>query len=167
MNLSKLFETQKQLDNRIEEGHGLEGNDLLEDKVLALQVELGELANETRCFKFWSKKPPSEKVVVLEEYVDGLHFILSLGNLLNSQLKGIVPGRFFSLSETLNELFACVADLNRGVKKMIEIDVLETYKALFSLFMGLGRQLGFTETEIEQAYYAKNQINHERQANGY
>lgn len=47
--------------------------------MLALLVEIGELANETRCFKYWSNKPASEREVILEEYVDGLHFILSIG----------------------------------------------------------------------------------------
>jgi dimeric dUTPase (all-alpha-NTP-PPase superfamily) len=46
----------------------------------ALLVELGEFANETRCFKFWSLKPASPKeVVILDEYADGMHFFLSLG----------------------------------------------------------------------------------------
>jgi dimeric dUTPase (all-alpha-NTP-PPase superfamily) len=39
---------------------------------------MGELANEVRCFKFWSYKLPSEEKVILEEYVDGIHFITSL-----------------------------------------------------------------------------------------
>ena len=47
--------------------------------MLALLVEIGELANETRSFKFWSVKPASEKKIILEEFVDGIHFILSLG----------------------------------------------------------------------------------------
>lgn len=55
MNLVKLFETQKILDDRIVKEKGLEGQDLLPEKILALQVELGELANEWRGFKFWSK----------------------------------------------------------------------------------------------------------------
>src|SRR5690606_38322929 len=55
MNLSKLFKIQKQLDERIVREKGLEGQDLLDKKILALMVELGELANEWRGFKFWSK----------------------------------------------------------------------------------------------------------------
>ena len=52
---------------------------IVKRKMLALLVEIGELANETRCFKYWSNKPASEREVILEEYVDGLHFILSIG----------------------------------------------------------------------------------------
>ena len=79
MQLEKLFRVQQALDQHIEEKHELQNEDLFARKVLALLVELGELANETRCFKFWSIKPSSEKSVILEEYVDGIHFILSLG----------------------------------------------------------------------------------------
>ena len=79
MQLEKLFNMQQALDQHIEEKHELQHEDLFNRKVLALLVELGELANETRCFKFWSIKPSSEKSVVLEEFVDGIHFILSLG----------------------------------------------------------------------------------------
>src|SRR5690625_5238764 len=46
---------QAELDKKIVKEKGLEGQDLLDKKILALQVELGELANEWRGFKFWSE----------------------------------------------------------------------------------------------------------------
>src|SRR5690625_3159189 len=55
MNLQKLFKAQKQLDDHIVKEKGLEGQDLLDKKTLALQVELGELANEWQMFKFWKE----------------------------------------------------------------------------------------------------------------
>src|SRR5690625_3278853 len=90
MNLAKLFEAQKELDERIVAEKGLEGQDLLDKKILALLVELGELAQNWRGFKFWSndQEPRTElwddrlrfHNPLLEEYVDCLHFILSIGN---------------------------------------------------------------------------------------
>lgn len=56
MNLTKLFEMQRELDERIIKEKGLEGQNLLSNTVLALQVEIGELANEWRGFKFWSTR---------------------------------------------------------------------------------------------------------------
>ena len=79
MNLQKLFAMQDILDQKIRKEHGLERADLFNDKILALYVEVAELANETRCFKYWSHKPSSPREVILEEYVDGFHFLLSLG----------------------------------------------------------------------------------------
>lgn len=108
MNLKKLFEAQADLDKHIIEKKGLQGVDLLPNLILALQVELGECANEWRGFKYWSddqeprinvpyhtlsaniytgeKFPDVEyKNLLLEEYVDCLHFILSIGNYLGLQ----------------------------------------------------------------------------------
>ena len=82
MNLQKLFEAQKKLDDHIRKEKGLEGQDLLDKKILALQVELSELANELpEVFKFWSNKKNNYKKA-LEEYCDCLHFILSIGKSL-------------------------------------------------------------------------------------
>ena len=53
MNLQKLFEMQAALDAFIEKTQNIT-HDVFREKGLALLVELGELANETRCFKFWS-----------------------------------------------------------------------------------------------------------------
>ena len=51
MNLEKLFETQQALEEHINAQHPLqEGEDRLSEKILALQVELGECANE------WKKR---------------------------------------------------------------------------------------------------------------
>ena len=55
MDFKKLFETQAALEAVINEKHPVaEGEDRLSKKILALQVELGELAQEWRGFKFWS-----------------------------------------------------------------------------------------------------------------
>src|SRR5690606_36397479 len=88
----KLFSMQRELDERIIVEHQLTGTYFLE-RLLALQVEVGELANETRCFKYWSLKPPAERAVILEEYVDGIHFILSIG--LSLGLETMIPNKRF------------------------------------------------------------------------
>ena len=76
MDLLQLFKLQK-LDDRIAKNMTY-NRKIVKRKMLALLVEIGELANETRCFKYWSNKPASEREVILEEY-GGLHFILSIG----------------------------------------------------------------------------------------
>src|SRR5690625_439798 len=95
MNLEKLFQAQKELDDRIIKEKGLQGQDLLDKKILALLVELGELAQNWRGFKIWSEDQEPRNYCMaceipeveahdchnplLEEYVDCLHFILSIG----------------------------------------------------------------------------------------
>ena len=161
MNLKRLFQMQNTLDKRIETEHHLEGMPLLQKKILSLQVELGELANETRCFKFWSTKKPSSKDVILEEYVDCLHFILSIGIEKNFQditlnIKPITS----ELSEQFLNLYINIADFTICTS-------VDNYLNVFQNFLSLGQNLGFCVEEIENAYLYKNNINHERQDNGY
>lgn len=163
MNLSKLFEMQKVLDERIILEKGLEGQDLLPNKILALQVELGEMANEWRGFKHWSsdRKPRTEKL--LEEYVDCLHFILSIGLSLGQQTNDLILPR-----EDL--VPAGKVDMVRAISEMITFDWrkdADEYGQFFTVFVYLGELFGFAWEQIEQAYFAKNAINHERQSTGY
>lgn len=94
MYLEDLLKLQKELDAYILSQHDttLDPKNLLTDTILALQVEVSELANETRCFKHWSRKGASEKSIILEEYVDVLHFFLSLGNQLGFTAQDICTG---------------------------------------------------------------------------
>lgn len=161
MNLDKLFHMQKALDDRIVKEHGLEGQDLFSNTVLALLVEIGELANETRCFKHWSNKGPSEREVILEEYVDGIHFFLSLAISKNDKLKDftIYKNSNNDLTQQFLEIKYQVSELYRWSHKSIHI--------AFGYYIGLGEILGFTWEEIEQAYLEKNAVNHQRQDNHY
>lgn len=161
MNLTKLFKMQKTLDNHIYEEHPvLPGENRLSKKKLALLVEVGECANEWRGFKYWSNDPnPRESL--LEEYVDGLHFILSIGLDLDFDFtyypKHIESFKYDSTVEQFLQIYLAASTIKDGLD----------FIWLFSKFIGLGEMLGFTQDEIEQAYYAKNAINHQRQDNGY
>ncbi|MEG0450360.1 MAG: dUTP diphosphatase, partial [Lysinibacillus sp.] len=70
MNLQKLFEIQAGLDEHILENHPeLRDQNNSDWKLLALQVELGECANEWRGFKKWSNnQKPRTKVEYLCVY---------------------------------------------------------------------------------------------------
>ena len=87
MNLDKLYKMQKELDNYIIKNRNIvmSEEELLDNTILALLVEIGELANTTRCFKHWSTKGMMEREVVLEELADVLHFYLSIGNQLKDR----------------------------------------------------------------------------------
>ncbi|TYR75568.1 hypothetical protein FZC79_10390 [Rossellomorea vietnamensis] len=178
MNLEKLFEAQKVLRDRI----NYNGEDRFNKLVLALLVEIGECANEWRGFKFWSQnqKPnilathsdPTAGMYrewnpLLEEYVDGLHFILELGIELNvTSIKIDSDYTKDNITDSFIELYSWVSQLVND-KKLFPDLVNDTYEMIFNLFIGIGRQLGFTWEEIEVAYFDKNQVNHARQESGY
>ncbi|CDQ18252.1 Dimeric dUTPase, all-alpha-NTP-PPase (MazG) superfamily [Halobacillus karajensis] len=160
MNWNFLYDMQRKLDEYIEDQHQIERGDKVEEKVLALLVELGELANETRCFKFWSKKGPSEKTVILEEYVDGVHFLLSLGLDLGHRYAFSPLKNSESVTKAFLRVYQCVETMRENRDK-------ESYVAAFSSYLALGRSLGITEQELIEAYEKKNAINFERQDQGY
>jgi len=89
MNVKELLEKQKNLDDFILKEININYKDRLNSSILALVVEIGEMANEIRSHKYWSKKAPSPKEVVLDEFVDCLHFILSIANQLGFSEKDI------------------------------------------------------------------------------
>ena len=161
MNFSKLFKLQENLDNRILQQRGLDNKSLTSKKILALQVEIAELANETRCFKFWSDKGPSNRNIILEEYVDCLHFILTLG--LEKQFNDIE----IETKELQYDITAQFLNLYVDINDFIVSSSRDHYLTLFEDFLSLGKSLGFSIDEIEEAYVEKNSINHKRQIEGY
>lgn len=167
MNLQPLFETQAILDNRIKDKHNLHGEDLLDKKILALQVELGELANEWQMFKFWKDDPkpqtdtctycegdkrvyavnrklnvstPVTKCPVcrgtgerevnplLEEYVDCLHFILSIGN----EIGGMETYNYYAMDSPLNKnLVDTFTSLITDAESLKDPDRVQSYVFIF------------------------------------
>ncbi|ALV23481.1 hypothetical protein ASO20_02380 [Mycoplasma sp. (ex Biomphalaria glabrata)] len=162
----KLYEMQSKLDGYIIVNHNVKEQETINERWIALLVELGELANETRCFKYWSLKSASEKNIVLEEYVDGVHFILSIGNTIkqsrilpNINEVKINPTKK-ELTNKFAELFTCITD------SMNKTDIF-THNEVFAKFLELGLMLGFSSDDIYNAYLNKNQINFARQDNKY
>lgn len=94
--LSDLLELQKEFDDFIIEQKNikLSKDEILTDTLLALQIEVSELANATRVFKYWSIKAPEKSDVIIEEYVDVLFFWLSAGNKLGFRSKEIEDAFF-------------------------------------------------------------------------
>jgi dimeric dUTPase (all-alpha-NTP-PPase superfamily) len=162
MNISKLMEMQAALDEHIQSKHDLGAEDLVERKILALLVELGELANETRCFKFWSLKGPSDKETILAEYVDGIHFILSLG--IERGFVPEVPSAQKMHQEDLTVQFTAIY----GYISEFRTQLTESsYQKVFTAYLHLGELLGFSAADVEKAYVSKNEVNYERQKQGY
>ncbi len=204
MNLTKMFETQKVLRDRI----GYEGPDRFEKLILALLVEVGECANEWRGFKFWSKDQKPNRIAyvdckkcnsvgsyddpnghglvhcnvckgdgymrvydpLLEEYVDGLHFVLELCIELEldaDKIEKYIEDRKKVIG-TMEYQFGYLYHHTSSLMNIVDVEnrvimMLHITKA----YLGLGYRLGFTWEQIEQAYFDKNKVNHERQENGY
>ncbi|WLR60780.1 dUTP diphosphatase [Guptibacillus hwajinpoensis] len=162
MKFEHLFTLQRQLDTRIVKEHNLEHEDLFENKLLALKVEIGELANETRCFKYWSKKAPSPKETILEEYVDGIHFILSLGIEL-----GITTYEAVSKGDLAGSEVHAFHRVYKAIDQVASKKNEEAFNDLMESYLLLGQLIGLRFEEMNEAYLKKNKVNHNRQDQGY
>jgi dimeric dUTPase (all-alpha-NTP-PPase superfamily) len=158
------FEMQRELDARILKKFNIDPTDMTTDYftklITALQVEVNECCNSWRGFKFWSQNTTS-KHDVLEEYVDGLHFVLSIGNLLGKE-NSVDPS--FPSGPDVGPPLQMFALVNKFVNMMHEDDY---YAYLLMSFLDLGYSLGFTWPTITDAYRAKYKINQQRQEEGY
>lgn len=128
---------------------------------IALSVEISEIANEIRFFKFWSNKPASHKEIILEEWIDCLHFILSLANTLG--------GTSFEKEITLvtknqEDLYIEIQEKNTILFKRKEIINIES---ILFLMCEMAFLLDFSMKDINESYKHKNKINFQRQKNNY
>lgn len=156
-NLSVLLQFQKRLDDHIVKEKKIVFNtsDL---KVLAFKVEFGEFLNEHQFFKFW-KENRLPKEGLLEEFVDGVHFLLSLAN------------------ERKWSKFIHAADAAEWEDRTLVTLALDIYNNPLASagdwlecvcdYFQMAHLMGFTIDEIEKAYLKKNKVNLDRQNNGY
>ncbi len=158
--LLKIVEMQKILNESIYKKHAIDQENIFDLVKIAFLVELSELANEVRAFKYWSLKAASERSIILEEYVDGIHFIISLG---------ILSGFDF----TTYEIKYVEYDLNTFFLKInknaVDLDKEDdkAMRELLNVYLSYGKKLGFDFNEIFDGYVAKNEVNYKRLANNY
>lgn len=160
MNLSKLFEMQSELDEYIGKSKGINMVDYKLERIIALQVEFNELLNELPfLFKYWSNKR-MDREKALEEFCDGLHFILSIGNDLG------IKEHEYNEPENVHDMKMLVLGINSMISRMF-IPTKTDYEVLFNHYLLLGAKLGFEKNEVITHYELKHAENYNRQANGY
>ena len=159
--LTDLYKNQKELDLEIAKNHNITYQSTRNKRTLALFVELGEFANATRTFKYWSNKGPESKERVLDEFADGLHFILSLGIDQGFEVDSIeVEDDENSLTNTLLKTYELTSIF-------YSCQTLSNYLSVFISYLRCLFKLGFTWQEARDAYYLKLQENHVRQETNY
>jgi dimeric dUTPase (all-alpha-NTP-PPase superfamily) len=174
--IPELLALQNLLDNKIRQTKLVSG-DTSQKKIIAFKVEFGEFLNEHRGFKFWSEDQEprtheskhigwsngvpeySNKNPLLEEYVDGFHFILSIG--LERKYS-----KFIHAFEMTQEIPDSIHDLSEDIFNN-PINSAGKWLQLLEHYLLVGYKVGFTDKQIYEAYLKKNHINHNRQANGY
>ena len=160
--LKELLEMQKVLDQSIFDKKGITKYPK-QNMQIALFVELGELMNELPTkFKHWKSSAVDNREKALVEYVDCLHFCLSLTNYNKEDYD-----RDFALSvDIYNYNSHDVTLLSQLPIHKLLLNITQ-FEGNLSYLFGLGVKLGFEWEEIYKAYKDKNEINYERMRNNY
>ncbi len=160
--LKDLQAMQDQLDERIFSKHDRSRKDTFEDRVLALHVEIAELANEKQSFKYWKQSQNIDEQRIKDELADVLHFTISLGidiefneSIDLDQVDKEIPltQRFISMHDSLGEFY------NRRDH--------QDYRQLLESVLGLTYDLGYDVQDLYDAYMLKYKENHQRQDDNY
>lgn len=164
MNLVELYELQKDLDDivasKVRKDYDVNSHYALEDIVFAFHTEVFELANELSFFKYWKQSHQVDKIDTLEELVDCIHFLLTIGikRKYTRVIKEIQPEEYF-IESSFIELF--------NMLRSNTIDNMLAYKTVFTILLSVATKIGFTNGEIETAYKLKHMKNIQRQQDNY
>ncbi len=161
INLKEILELQRELDFNIETKHNINKDDVVNKKKLAFIVELCEMINVNRCFKFWSVKNNYDREKLGDEFVDCLHFILSLS------LYYKMEKTEFNILENnydKDQLTDKILDL---IKASTNINDAHDCEVIIIKLFELCKTFDFTWKDIIDFYKKKNDINHQRQKDNY
>ena len=159
--LKEMYQKQLELDNEIAKNHNISYEETKDKRLLALLVELGEFANATRTFKFWSFKPSESKERVLDEFADGLHFLLSLGLAYKFEVDSI------EVESDEKDLTAAILNSYHYINEFYNERSFVKYVKMFEGYLKILATLGYSWSDAYDAYFLKLKENHHRQETNY
>ena len=157
--LSDVYEKNKKLDDIFINKYESIDKDMYKKNKIELLVEIGELANETKCFKYWTKKEPNRELV-LEEYADCIIMTLCLYNYKDLELEDLE----FNRIEDVNEEFAYIYKLS---SEFYFSDDKELLKEILFNLINLASLLNITKDEIIEASLKKIELDTKRMLGEY
>lgn len=155
--LRDLQDKQQKLDNFIYTNNNVKKEDIYFDKIIALDVELSEFANELEFFKYWRKNKGKDKA--LEEACDCLHFILSIANDLDVEL----TDTHYKVPYSLKDISYSYINLKNQVNRKFRFDI----NSIFNYFLNMLELAGLDFDDLVKEYHRKYEINIQRQNKGY
>lgn len=157
-----IYNRNKKLDDIFMNKYIATEDKLYEKNCLELIVELCELANESKCFKYWTIKKP-DKELVLEEFADSLLMVLYMFNTYNiDSVSTVVVDSSDDILLEFNVIIRmCTNLMNRdGITDMFLYEI-------FTRLIHIGKLLDLSDNEIIDACYKKIIKNEERLNSDY
>lgn len=153
---------QKKLDEKVFNRAGVTANGTINERLLALAVELSELANELSCFKYWKQSHVVKLDETKEEWADVLHFAASVGNSYNHKLQyihlnSIKPKSKEDVTRLLLFMMGLVPKLHSRIH----------YVSFMEGLFDIARFIDMDENEMMHQYILKNDKNYQRIVSNY
>ncbi len=143
---NEVYKANKELDEMF--NNTFPDPEMYKKNKLELLVEIGELANETRYFKYWSNKP-IDLELVKGEYADCIIITLYFFNIMNISLDDD-----FKKIEKYNKI-DIFARLYKLASDFYYNDNEELIKEIFVTIINLGYLIGFDDDLIKEACITK------------
>ena len=135
---NEVYEKNKELDKMFD--NEFKDDEIQKKNKLELLAEIGELANETRCFKYWSKKPVDRELLKYE-YADCIIMTLYFFDIMHIDL----DEDFMEITgDNQLDLFGRLYKL---ASEFYLNDDRKIIKEIFVTVLRLGTLLGFTIDE--------------------
>ena len=155
LDLTNIYRETKYLDTLFAQRY-TDNQEIIRKNRLELLVEFGELANETRCFKYWSTKQSGDKEKVLEEYIDCLFMILYFCNITGVSLEEEFP------NPDNKDIINAFLNLYRQAGNLDEIPNKEDVKMLLVELLYLAELLDFSIEDLDKKAKVKSRIIQDR-----
>ena len=136
----KIYDENKELDKMFDTTFN--DDEMVKKNKLELLVEIGELANETRYFKYWSTKKMDIELVK-GEFADCMIMSFYFFNILNISLdeKFIDIKEDYDNVDIFGRLYKLASDFYVNMNK-------EIIKEFFVTLIKLGHMIGFSDDDI-------------------
>ena len=151
--LEEVYIKNKELDKIFIDKYEHIDKDMYKKNKIELLVEIGEFANETKCFKYWTNKKPNNELVLFE-YADCIIMTLCLFNYLNLELEDIE----FNKIDDACDNFAYLYKLS---SEFYFTDNQELLKEILFNLINLGELLNISHEEIVSSTLKKIELDTE------
>lgn len=142
MNLSELFRKQEIFNKNVMKNQRSHQGEFKYEKILALQVKIAQIANDTNCFKYCNLKTNIDKDLLLNKYMDCLYFIISIGLDNNYILKELqIKPLNINLTSQFETLYIDINDF-------VVCSSLDHYITLLEDYLSLGFSLNLSQKDI-------------------
>ena len=143
---NEVYEANKELDKMFDDT--FTDDEIVKKNKLELLVEIGELANETRYFKYW-KNIPMDMELVQGEYADCIIMTLYFFNIMNISLdEKFIEIEKYDKVDIFGRLYKLSSDFYYNDDKNI-------IKEIFVTLINLGYMIGFSNSDIIDACMTK------------